>query len=65
MLSRILDSVLSIQRDVLSIQWDATYMSVRIERNHINIRHCLKKLEPKDDEDDLVLWSLMKNKIDF
>jgi hypothetical protein len=55
MLSRILDSVLSIQRDVLSIQWDATYMSVRIERNHINIRHCLKKLEPKDDEDDLVL----------
>jgi hypothetical protein len=46
MLSRILDTMLSIQREV-------TTMGIRVEQNHINIRHCLKKLEPKDaDEDD-------------
>jgi hypothetical protein len=45
MLSRILDTV-------LSIQWDVNHMSVRIEQNHINIRRCLKKLDPEDDDED-------------
>jgi hypothetical protein len=45
MLSRILDTVLFIQQDV-------NHMSVCIEHNHINIRRCLKKLEPVDDDED-------------
>jgi hypothetical protein len=52
MLSHILDFVLSIQWDVLSIHRDVTHMIVHIEQNHINIRRCLGKLEPKDDDDD-------------
>jgi len=27
-------------------------MSVRIEQNHINIRHCFKKLDSEDDDED-------------
>jgi hypothetical protein len=45
MLSRILDTILSIQREVNTI-------SVRVEHNHINIRRCLKHFEPEDDDDD-------------
>jgi hypothetical protein len=45
MLSRILDTMLSIQREV-------TIMGIRVEHNHINIRRCLKKLDPEDDDED-------------
>ncbi len=38
MLSRILDTM-------LSIQWEVTTMGIRVEQNHINIRSCLKKLD--------------------
>jgi hypothetical protein len=43
MLSRILDTILSIQREV-------TNMSICVEQNHTNIRRCLKKLDPEDDD---------------
>jgi hypothetical protein len=45
MLSRILDTMLSIQQDI-------TIMGIRVEQNHINIRRCLKKLDPEDDDQD-------------
>jgi hypothetical protein len=45
MLSRILDTVLSIQQEVNT-------MSVRVEQNHINIRQFLRHFEPEDDDDD-------------
>jgi len=45
MLSRILDTMLSIQREV-------TTMGIRVEQNHINIKQCLKKLDPEDDDED-------------
>jgi len=45
MLSRILDTM-------LSIQWEVTTMGIRVEQNHINIRCCLKKLDPEDDDKD-------------
>jgi hypothetical protein len=42
MLSRILDTMLSIQREVSN-------MSNNVEQNHINIRCCLKKVDPEDE----------------
>jgi hypothetical protein len=45
MLSRILNTVLSIQREVNT-------MSVRVKQNHINIRRCLRHFEPRDDDED-------------
>jgi hypothetical protein len=45
MLSCILDTMFSIQREL-------TNMSIHVEQNHINIRHCLKKLDPEDDDED-------------
>lgn len=45
MLSCILDTMLSIKREV-------TTMGIFVEQNHINIRHCLKKLDPEDDDED-------------
>jgi hypothetical protein len=45
MLSRIHDTMLSIQREVSN-------MSIRVEHNHINIKRCLKKLDPKDEDED-------------
>jgi len=49
MLSHILDTVLSIQREVNT-------MRVRVEQNHINIRRCLKQFELEDDDDDDDGW---------
>jgi len=35
-------------------------MGIRVEQNHINIKRCLKELDPEDDdEDDWVIWSLI------
>jgi hypothetical protein len=45
MLSRILDTMLSIQRKVIN-------MGIRVEQNQINIKCCLKKLDPEDDDED-------------
>jgi hypothetical protein len=45
MLSHILDTMLSIQREV-------TTMGIRVEQNNINIKCYLKKLDPEDDDED-------------
>jgi hypothetical protein len=45
MLSRILDTMLSIQQEV-------TTMGICVEQNHINIRWRLKKLDAEDDDED-------------
>jgi hypothetical protein len=45
MVSRILDTMLSIQQEI-------TTMGIRVEQNHINIRRCLKKLDPEDEDED-------------
>jgi hypothetical protein len=37
---------------MLSIQWEVTTMGIHVEQNHINIRRCLKKLDPEDDDED-------------
>jgi len=45
MLSCILDTMLSIHREVTTI-------GIHVEHNHINLRRCLKKFDPKDDDED-------------